>query len=48
MTMTLTRHRFEPHYRRIDRSNEVQIYESIMGDASGGRDHGTAGMRWGI
>jgi hypothetical protein len=29
-------HRFEPHFRRIDRSNEVQIYESIMGNVGGG------------
>ena len=26
-------HRFEPHFRRIDRSDEVQIYESILGNA---------------
>ena len=26
-------HRFEPHFRRIERSDEVQIYESIMGNA---------------
>jgi len=27
--------RFEPHYREIDRPDEVQIYESIMGDEHG-------------
>jgi len=27
--------RFEPHYSVIDRPDEVQIYESIMGDAQG-------------
>lgn len=27
--------RFEPHYRRIDRSDEVEIYEDIMGDSEG-------------
>ena len=26
---------FEPHYRRIDRADQVQIYESMMVDASG-------------
>lgn len=29
-------HRFEPHFRRIERSSEVQIYESIMGNVGGG------------
>ncbi len=29
-------HRFEPHFRRIDHGNEVQIYESIMGNVDGG------------
>jgi hypothetical protein len=28
--------RFEPHYREITRPDQVQIYESIMGDAAGG------------
>jgi hypothetical protein len=27
--------RFEPHFRRIERSDQVQIYESIMGDPGG-------------
>jgi hypothetical protein len=27
--------RFEPHYREIHRADEVQIYESILGDSSG-------------
>jgi hypothetical protein len=27
--------RFEPHYREIDRPDQVQIYESIMGDEHG-------------
>jgi hypothetical protein len=28
--------RFEPHYSEIRRPDEVQIYESVMGDAGGG------------
>jgi hypothetical protein len=28
--------RYEPHYREIHRPDEVQIYESILGDAQGG------------
>ena len=35
------RTRFEPHYRRIDRSDEVEIYEEIMGDSQG---HVTTGL----
>jgi hypothetical protein len=27
--------RFEPHYSEIDRGDQVEIYESIMGDSSG-------------
>jgi hypothetical protein len=27
--------RFEPHYRQIDRPDQVQIYESVMGDPAG-------------
>lgn len=34
-------HRFEPHYRRINRDDEVQIYESIMGDSE---KHVTTGL----
>jgi hypothetical protein len=33
--------RFEPHYRRIDSSDQVQMYESIMGDSAG---HVTTGL----
>ena len=33
--------RFEPHYRRIDSSDQVQIYETIMGDPA---DHVTTGL----
>ena len=33
--------RFEPHYRRIDQPDQVQIYESIMGDEAG---HVTTGL----
>ncbi len=27
--------RFEPHYRQIDRPDQVQVYESVMGDQAG-------------
>jgi hypothetical protein len=27
--------RFEPHYREIERTDQVQIYESVLGDANG-------------
>ena len=27
--------RFEPHYREIQRADQVQIYESVLGDSSG-------------
>lgn len=27
--------RFEPHYREIERGDQVQIYESVLGDANG-------------
>jgi hypothetical protein len=27
--------RFEPHYREIERADEVQVYESVLGDANG-------------
>ncbi len=30
--------RFEPHYARIDRADQVQVYESVMADAAGTRD----------
>jgi hypothetical protein len=33
--------RFEPHYRRIERADEVQIYEPILGDSAG---HVTTGL----
>ncbi len=33
--------RFEPHYREIDRPDQVQIFESIMGDEQG---HVTTGL----
>ncbi len=33
--------RYEPHYRRIDRSDEVEIYEDIMGNSAG---HVTTGL----
>ena len=33
--------RFEPHYQRIDRSDEVEIYEDILGDSQG---HVTTGL----
>jgi hypothetical protein len=33
--------RYEPHYRRIDRSDEVEIYEDIMGNSEG---HVTTGL----
>jgi hypothetical protein len=33
--------KYEPHYRRIERSDEVEIYEDIMGDAEG---HVTTGL----
>jgi hypothetical protein len=33
--------RFEPHYSRIERNDQVEIYESIMGDAGG---HVTTGL----
>ncbi len=29
-------HRFEPHYTQIDSSEQVQIYEDIIGDSDGG------------
>jgi len=32
--------RFEPHYREITSSDQVQIYEPILGDASGPGNHG--------
>ena len=34
-TTTPTRARFEPHYTEINRSEQVQIYESIMKDPDG-------------
>jgi hypothetical protein len=37
--------RFEPHYREITSSNEVQIYEPILGDPSG---HVTTGLADGV
>jgi hypothetical protein len=33
--------RFEPHYRQISRSDQVQVYESILGDSQG---HVTTGL----
>lgn len=33
--------RFEPHYRQIDRPDQVQVYESVMGDPS---DRVTTGL----
>jgi hypothetical protein len=33
--------RFEPHYSEIDREDQVEIYESIMGDSTG---HVTTGL----
>jgi hypothetical protein len=33
--------RFAPHYRRIERSDQVEIYESILGDSGG---HVTTGL----
>jgi hypothetical protein len=33
--------RYEPHYRRIDRTDQVEIYEPIMGDSAG---HVTTGL----
>jgi hypothetical protein len=33
--------RFEPHYSEIDREDQVEIYESIMGDSAG---HVTTGL----
>lgn len=37
--------RFEPHYTEITRSDQVQVYESILGDESG---HVTTGLADGV
>jgi hypothetical protein len=35
--------RFEPHYQQIRKSDQVQIYESVLGDAAGGVTTGLLG-----
>ena len=35
--------RFEPHYRQIRNTGQVQIYESVLGDAAGGVTTGLLG-----